>query len=92
MTKNEVMIGDGLTQGTKVIGLALHPMIVVTDTEVAFLEYEAPDVELQNTGIAVTEKLGLENEPCLASVLRQFSNDLKEFGGESTENLSLQEI
>jgi hypothetical protein len=44
-----VTIGDGLTQGMKVISHALHPAIVVTDAEVALLEDAEPGVELQNT-------------------------------------------
>jgi hypothetical protein len=32
------MIGDGLTQGMKVIGHALHPTTVVADAEVTLLE------------------------------------------------------
>jgi hypothetical protein len=43
-----VTIGDGLTQGTKVIGHALHPMIVVADAEVTLLEDAEPSIELQN--------------------------------------------
>jgi hypothetical protein len=43
-----VTIGDGLTQGTKVIGHALHPVTVVTDAEVALLEDTKLGVELQN--------------------------------------------
>jgi hypothetical protein len=44
--KNEVMISDGLTQATKVIGHALHAVTVVTDVEVAMLEGAKPGVEL----------------------------------------------
>jgi hypothetical protein len=44
--KNEVMINDGLIQGTKVIGHALHLMIVVANAEVSLLEGAEPDVEL----------------------------------------------
>jgi hypothetical protein len=47
--KNEVMICDGLTQGTKVVGHALHPTTVVTDTEVTLLKGAEPGIELQNT-------------------------------------------
>jgi hypothetical protein len=36
--KKEVMISDSLTQGTKVVGHALHPVTVVTDAEVTLLE------------------------------------------------------
>jgi hypothetical protein len=39
-------IGDGLTQGTKVIGHALHPVTVVTDAEIALFEGAEPSVEL----------------------------------------------
>jgi hypothetical protein len=45
-----MMIGDNLTQGTKVIDHALHPATVVADAEVALLEDAEPVVELQNTG------------------------------------------
>jgi hypothetical protein len=34
----------------------------------------------------VAKELGLEREPCLMSGLRQFSNDLVEFGGEGAED------
>jgi hypothetical protein len=40
------MIGDGLTQGTKVIGHALHPTTEVADTEVSLFEGVEPSVEL----------------------------------------------
>jgi hypothetical protein len=40
------MIGDGLSQGTKVIGHALHLAIVVANIEVSLLEGTEPDVEL----------------------------------------------
>jgi hypothetical protein len=43
-----VTIGDGLTQGMKVIGGALHLVTVVTDAEVALVEGVEPGVELQN--------------------------------------------
>jgi hypothetical protein len=33
-----VTIGDGLTQGTKVVGHALHPAIIVANTKVSLLE------------------------------------------------------
>jgi hypothetical protein len=41
-----VAIGDGLTQGAKVIGHALHPTTVVADAEVALFEGTEPGVEL----------------------------------------------
>jgi hypothetical protein len=41
-----VTIGDGLTQGTKVVGHALHPAIVVADAEIAMFEGAEPGVEL----------------------------------------------
>jgi hypothetical protein len=41
-----VTIDGGLTYGTKVIGHALHPMIVVANAEVSLLEGEEPSVEL----------------------------------------------
>jgi hypothetical protein len=85
--KNEVTISDGLTQGTKVIGHALHLATVVAGAEVALLEDAEPRVELQNTGLTVAEELGLEREPRLASGLRQFPNDLVEFEGEGAEDL-----
>jgi hypothetical protein len=40
------MIGDGLTQGTKVIDHALHPVTVVADAEIALFEGTEPGVEL----------------------------------------------
>jgi hypothetical protein len=43
-----VTIGDGLTQGMKVVGHALHPVKVVTDVEVILLEDAKPGIELQN--------------------------------------------
>jgi hypothetical protein len=39
-----VMISDGLTQGTKVVGHALHPVTVVVDAEIALFEGEEPGV------------------------------------------------
>jgi hypothetical protein len=44
----EVMIDDSLTQGTKVIGHALHLATVVADAEVTLLEGVEPHVELLN--------------------------------------------
>jgi hypothetical protein len=41
-----VTIGDGLTQGMKVIGHALHLAIVVAIAKVSLLEGAEPDVEL----------------------------------------------
>jgi hypothetical protein len=41
-----VTIGDGLTQGMKVIGHALHLATVVADAEVTLLEDTEPGVEL----------------------------------------------
>jgi hypothetical protein len=43
-----VTIGDGLTEGTKVVSHALHPTIIVADAEVVLLEGAKPSVELQN--------------------------------------------
>jgi hypothetical protein len=43
-----MMIGDGLTQGTKAISHALHLVTVVAGTEVTLLEDAKPSVELQN--------------------------------------------
>jgi hypothetical protein len=40
------MIGDNLTEGTKVVGHALHSVTVVTDAEVALFESVKPGVEL----------------------------------------------
>jgi hypothetical protein len=40
------MIGDSLTQGTKVMGHALHLGIVVTNAKVALLEDAEPGIEL----------------------------------------------
>jgi hypothetical protein len=84
--KNEVMISDSLTQSTKVVGHALHPVTVVTDAEVALLEYAEPGVELQNSQLTVAEKLSLNHEPCLMCGLRRFLNDLVEFGGEGAKD------
>jgi hypothetical protein len=80
------MIGDGLTQGTKVVGHALHPATVVTDAEVALLEGAEPRDELQNTQLAVIEELSLDHEPRLACSHRRLMNDLIEFGGEGVED------
>jgi hypothetical protein len=44
--KNKVTIGDGLTQGTKVISHALHPATVVANAEVTLLEDAKPSVKL----------------------------------------------
>jgi hypothetical protein len=44
-----MMIGDTLTQGTKVIGHTLHLVTVVTDAEVSLLEGAKSSIELQNT-------------------------------------------
>jgi hypothetical protein len=87
MVRNEVMIGDSLTHGTKVVGRALHPITIVADAEITLLEDVEPDVELQNTGSTVAKELGLEHEPRLVSVLHQYPNDLVEFGGEGTKDL-----
>jgi hypothetical protein len=57
------MIGDGLTQGMKVISHALHlMMIVVADIEVALLKDMELGIELQNTGLAVVEDLDVERD------------------------------
>jgi hypothetical protein len=74
-----VTIGDGLTQGTKVIGHALHLAIVVADAEVTLLEGAEPGIDMQNTRLTVAEELGLNREPRLASSLRRLLNDLVEF-------------
>jgi hypothetical protein len=62
-------------------------MTVVADAEIALLEDTKLDVELQNVGLTVAEELGLKREPRLMSDLRQFSNDLVEFGGEGVKDL-----
>jgi hypothetical protein len=80
-------ISDGLTQGTKVIGHALHLATVVASIEVALLESAEPSVELQNTRLAVAEELSLNREPCLACYLCRLPNDLVEFRGEGVEDL-----
>jgi hypothetical protein len=59
---------------------------VVTDAEVALLEDAEPSVELQNTRLAVAEKLSLEREPYLTCGRHWFLNDLMEFRGEGAEN------
>jgi hypothetical protein len=81
-----VTIDHGLTQGMKVIGDALHLVIVVADAEVTVLEDTKPGVELQNAGLAVAKELDLERKPCLMNGLHQFSNDLVEFGGKGVED------
>jgi hypothetical protein len=81
-----MMIGDGLTQGTKVVGHALHPAIVVADIEVSLLEDAELGVELQNMQLDVAEELSLDREPRLACGLRQLLNDLVEFGGEGAKD------
>jgi hypothetical protein len=50
-----VTIGDGLTQGMKVIGHALHLAIVVADAEVTLLEGAKPGIDMQNTRLTVPE-------------------------------------
>jgi hypothetical protein len=40
------MISEGLTQCTKIIHHALHPVVVVADVEVTLLEDAEPGVEL----------------------------------------------
>jgi ABC-type transporter Mla subunit MlaD len=81
------MIRDGLTQGTKVVGHALHQAAVVADAEVALLEDAEPGIELQNTRLMIAEELSLEREPRLMCVLHQFPHDLVKFGGEGAEDL-----
>jgi hypothetical protein len=81
-----VTIDDGLTQGTKVIGHALHLATVVADTEVTLFEGAEPGVELQNTRLTVVEELSLDCEPRLVCGLRRLSNDLVELGGEGVED------
>jgi hypothetical protein len=46
-----------------------------------------PGVELQNVRLAVAEELSLDREPRLTCGLRQFPNDLMEFGGEGVKDL-----
>jgi hypothetical protein len=41
-----VTIGDGLTQGTKVVVHALHPATVVVDAEIALFEGAEPGIKL----------------------------------------------
>jgi hypothetical protein len=74
--KNEVTISDGLTQGTKVVGHALHLVTVVIDAEVTLLEDIKLRVELQNARLATAEELSLDREQRLMCGLRQFLNDL----------------
>jgi hypothetical protein len=81
-----VTIGDGLTQGMKVVGHALHLATVVTDAEVTLHDGVEPVVELQNMRLAVAEELSLGHEPRLACGHHQFPNDLIEFGGEGVED------
>jgi hypothetical protein len=69
-------ISDGLTQGMKIVGHALHLAIVVANVQVTLHEDVKPGVELQNVGPKVVIKLSLECEPCLTRSLSQFSNDL----------------
>jgi hypothetical protein len=81
-----VTIDDGLTQGTKVIGHALHLTIVVTDTEVTLLQGVEPSIELQNTRLAIAEELTLDHKARLACSLHWLPNDLVVFGGEGSED------
>jgi hypothetical protein len=60
-----VKIGNNLTQGTMVIGHALHLAIVVADAEVALLEDAKPGVEFENARLIVVEELSLARELCL---------------------------
>jgi hypothetical protein len=62
-------IGDGLTQGMKVIDHVLHPVVVVTYAKVTLLEDAKPGIKLQNAGLMIVEELGLEREPHLTSGL-----------------------
>jgi hypothetical protein len=87
-----VTIGDGLTQGMKVIGHALHPMIVVPNVEVTLLEDAEPIVELQNVGLMVAKELGLEREPRLTSGIQRFPNGVVEFEEEGTEDPCHQDV
>jgi hypothetical protein len=64
-----VTIGDGLTQGMKVIDHVLHPVIVVAYAKVTLLEDAKPGIKLQNVGLTIAEELGLEHEPHLTSDL-----------------------
>jgi hypothetical protein len=61
-------------------------MTVVSYAKVALLEDVEPGIELQNTLLTVAEEMSLEREPRLASCLRQFLNDLVEFGGEGAKD------
>jgi hypothetical protein len=81
-----VTIDDGLTQGMKVVGHALHLTTVVADAEVFLVEDAESVVELQNTRQVIAEELGHEREPFLTCGLRRFSNDLMEFKGDSAED------
>jgi hypothetical protein len=80
------MIGDGLTQGTKVVGHALHPMTIIADAEVALLEDVKPGVKLQNRRLVIADELTVEREPRLTCGLCRFPNDLVEFKGEGAED------
>jgi hypothetical protein len=81
-----VTIGDGLTQDTRVVRHALHPVTVVTDAKVILLEDVKPDIELQNTRPTVAEELSLHCEPRLTCSLRRFLNDLVGFGEKGVED------
>jgi hypothetical protein len=61
-------------------------MTIVTDAEVTLLEDVEPGINLQNTGLAVAEELGLERELCLMSSLCRFLNYLVQFEGEGGED------
>jgi hypothetical protein len=82
------MIGDGHTQGMKVISHVLHLTTVVVDAEVALLEDAELDIKLKNTGLAVGEELDLDHELRLTSGLHRFLNDLMEFEGEGAGSMS----
>jgi hypothetical protein len=82
------MIGDGHTQGMKVISNVLHLTTVVVDAEVALLEDVELDIKLKNTGLAVSEELDLDHELRLTSGLHRFLNDLMEFEGEGAGSMS----
>jgi hypothetical protein len=81
-----VTIGDSLTQGTKVVRYALHSATVVANAEVTLLEGAELGIKLQNTRPGVAEELSLDHESRLMCGLRQFPNDLVEFGGEGAKD------
>jgi hypothetical protein len=85
--KNEMMVGDGLTQGTKVISHALHLATVVANAEVSLLEGVEPGIKLYNTRLTVAEEMSLNRESHLVCGLRRLLNDLVELGREGAKDL-----